>query len=78
MIRWIKEIGIMNKVIVIVTRLDTKTGKRGKSNKMIFGCDKGEKYKELDSGIQTGTKNAVIHSKSGQHRRKIVLDGRLM
>ena len=42
-IRWVKEIGIRNKVTVIITRSDTKTGKRGRSDKVIFCCDKGGK-----------------------------------
>ncbi|XP_058747931.1 uncharacterized protein LOC131620756 [Vicia villosa] len=45
-IRWVKETGINNKVTVIITRSDTETGKRGRSNKVIFGCDKGGKYKD--------------------------------
>jgi len=35
------EIGIRNKVIVTITRSDMETGKRGRSNKLILGCDKG-------------------------------------
>lgn len=41
---------------IIITRSDTKTGKRGISDKVIFGCDKGEKYKEGDSVTQSATK----------------------
>jgi hypothetical protein len=29
-IRWIKEVGIRNKVSIIITRSDTETGKRGR------------------------------------------------
>ncbi|XP_058766933.1 uncharacterized protein LOC131640554 [Vicia villosa] len=42
----VKETGINNKVTIIITRLDTEIGKRGRSNKVIFGCDKGGKYKD--------------------------------
>ncbi|KAI5423604.1 hypothetical protein KIW84_046512 [Lathyrus oleraceus] len=49
-IRWIKEVEIDNKVTVIISRSDTETGKRGRSNKLIFGCDKGGKHKSTDSG----------------------------
>lgn len=55
MIRWNKEIGIKNKVIVIITRSDIETDKRGRSNKVIFGCDRW-KYKDTDSGTQSETK----------------------
>ncbi|KAI5396169.1 hypothetical protein KIW84_062388 [Lathyrus oleraceus] len=55
-IRWIKEVGIDNKVTVIISRSDTETGKRGRSNKIIFGCDKGGKHKISDSGTQTASK----------------------
>ncbi|XP_050898680.1 uncharacterized protein LOC127105535 [Lathyrus oleraceus] len=55
-IRWIKEVGIDNKVTVIISRSDTETGKRGRSNKLIFGCDKGGKYKSTDSGTQSASK----------------------
>ena len=46
----IKEVGIRNKVIVIITRSNTESGKRGRSNKLIFDCDKCKKYKDTDSG----------------------------
>lgn len=36
MIRWIKEIRIKNEVIVIITRSDTKIGKRDRNNKGIL------------------------------------------
>jgi alpha-glucosidase len=55
-IRWIKEVGIDNKVTVIISRSDTETGKRGRSNKLIFGCDKGGKHKSTDSGTQSASK----------------------
>ncbi|KAI5419548.1 hypothetical protein KIW84_043637 [Lathyrus oleraceus] len=55
-IRWIKEVGIDNKVTVIISRSDTETGKRGRSNKLIFGCDKGGKHKSIDSGTQSASK----------------------
>ncbi|XP_050895519.1 uncharacterized protein LOC127102157 [Lathyrus oleraceus] len=51
--RWIREVGIRNRMTVIIIRSDTKTGKRGRSDKGIFGCDKGEKYKEGDSETQS-------------------------
>ncbi|XP_058752123.1 putative protein FAR1-RELATED SEQUENCE 10 [Vicia villosa] len=54
-IRWVKETGINNKVTVIITRSDTETGKRGRSNKIIFACDKGGKYKDK-SETQSATK----------------------
>ncbi|XP_058775357.1 uncharacterized protein LOC131649622 [Vicia villosa] len=52
---WVKETGINNKVTVIIARSDTETGKRGRSNKVIFGCDKGGKYKDK-SETQSATK----------------------
>ncbi|KAI5394252.1 hypothetical protein KIW84_061086 [Lathyrus oleraceus] len=55
-IRWIKEVGIDNKVTVIISRSDTETGKRGRSNKLIFGCDKSGKHKSTDSGTQSASK----------------------
>ncbi|XP_058732804.1 uncharacterized protein LOC131604376 [Vicia villosa] len=55
-ISWIREVGIRNKVTVIITHSDTKTGKRGRSNKLIFGCDKGGKYKKTDSETQSASK----------------------
>ncbi|KAI5430951.1 hypothetical protein KIW84_035191 [Lathyrus oleraceus] len=55
-IRWIKEVGINNKVTVVISRSDTETGKRGRSNKIIFGCDKGRKHKISDSGTQSASK----------------------
>ncbi|KAI5419423.1 hypothetical protein KIW84_043556 [Lathyrus oleraceus] len=55
-IRWIKEVGIDNKVTVIITRSDSEIGKRGRSNKLIFGCDKGGKHKNTDSGTQSASK----------------------
>ncbi|XP_050892081.1 uncharacterized protein LOC127097623 [Lathyrus oleraceus] len=56
MTRWIREVGIRNRVTVIITRPDTKTSKRGRSDKVIFGCDRGGKYKEGDSKTQSATK----------------------
>ena len=44
--RWIREVGIRNKVTIIITCSDTKICKRGKSDKVIFSCDRGGKYKE--------------------------------
>ncbi|KAI5387086.1 hypothetical protein KIW84_073298 [Lathyrus oleraceus] len=55
-IRWIKEVGIDNKVTFIISRSDTETGKRGRSNKIIFDCDKGGKHKISDSGTQSASK----------------------
>ncbi|CAK8535304.1 unnamed protein product [Lathyrus sativus] len=55
-IRWIKEIKIQNKITAIITRSDVETCKRGRSNKLIFGCDKGEKHKDTYGGTQSATK----------------------
>ncbi|XP_058768863.1 uncharacterized protein LOC131642659 [Vicia villosa] len=55
-ISWIKEVGIRNKVTVIITRSDTKTGKRGRSDQLVFGCDRGGKYKKTDSETQSASK----------------------
>ncbi|KAI5402613.1 hypothetical protein KIW84_050276 [Lathyrus oleraceus] len=55
-IRWIKEVVIDNKVTVIISRSDTETGKRGRSNKLIFGCYKCGKHKSTDSGTQSASK----------------------
>ncbi|XP_050890808.1 uncharacterized protein LOC127096255 [Lathyrus oleraceus] len=46
----------MNKVTIIINGSDTKTDKRGRSDKVIFCCDKGGKYKEGDSVTQSATK----------------------
>ena len=54
--RWIKEVGLRNIVIVIITCSDINTGKRGRSDKVIFGCDRGGKYKEGDRETQSATK----------------------
>ncbi|XP_058732665.1 protein FAR1-RELATED SEQUENCE 5-like [Vicia villosa] len=54
-IRWVKETIINNKVTVIITRSDIETGKRGRSNKVIFGCNKKGKYKDK-SETQSATK----------------------
>ncbi|CAK8562225.1 unnamed protein product [Lathyrus sativus] len=55
-IMWIKEVGIQNKVTIIITRSDTEISKRGRSNKLMFGYDKGGKHKDIDSGTQIETK----------------------
>ncbi|KAI5425905.1 hypothetical protein KIW84_031652 [Lathyrus oleraceus] len=55
-IRWIKDVRIDNKVTVIISRSDTETEKRGRSNKLIFDCDKGGKHKSTDSGTQSASK----------------------
>ncbi|XP_058766295.1 PKS-NRPS hybrid synthetase cheA-like [Vicia villosa] len=56
-ISWIKEVGIRNKVTIIISCSDTKTGKRGRSDKLVFGCDKGGKYKKkTDSETQSASK----------------------
>lgn len=55
-IRWIKEVEIRNNMTVIITRLDTETNKRWKSNKVIFDCDKGGKYKNTDNDTQSASK----------------------
>ncbi|XP_058760410.1 PKS-NRPS hybrid synthetase cheA-like [Vicia villosa] len=55
-ISWIKEVGIRNKVTVIITRSDTKTSKRGRSDKLVFGCDRRGKYKKTDSETQSASK----------------------
>lgn len=41
--RWIREVGIRNRVTIIITRSDTKTSKTGRSDKVIFGFDKSGK-----------------------------------
>ncbi|KAI5410962.1 hypothetical protein KIW84_056202 [Lathyrus oleraceus] len=41
---------------ITTERFDTETGKRGRSNKLIFGCDKGGKHKSTDSGTQSASK----------------------
>ncbi|KAI5427030.1 hypothetical protein KIW84_032451 [Lathyrus oleraceus] len=55
-IRWIKEVGIGNKVTVIIRRSDTEICNRERSNKLIFGCYKGGKHKNTDSGTQSASK----------------------
>ena len=41
---------------VTITRSHTQTGMRGRSNKLILGCDKGERYKRVESSTQSATK----------------------
>lgn len=40
----------------IITRLDNETQKRGRITKLIFDCDRGEKYKKVDGATQSATK----------------------
>lgn len=47
-------------------------------SKKKIGCDWGEKYKEVASATKSATKNVIVPSKSGQHRVKMVYDGKLM
>ncbi|XP_058762065.1 putative protein FAR1-RELATED SEQUENCE 10 [Vicia villosa] len=55
-ISWIKEVGIRNKVTVIIACSNIKTGKRGRRDKLVFGCDRGGKYKKTDSETQSASK----------------------
>jgi len=55
-VSWVRGIGIRNKVIVIITRSDSEIGKRGRSNKLILGCDKGGRYKRAESLTQSAMK----------------------
>lgn len=55
-IRWIKEVGIRNNVTVIITRSDIETCKKRICNKVIFDCDKCEKYKNTYSETQSASK----------------------
>ena len=43
-------------MIVTITRSDLETEKRGRSNKIILGCDKGGRYKRAKSSTQSATK----------------------
>jgi hypothetical protein len=54
-VKWAQKLGIANRVSVIITRSDKKTGKRGRNDKLILGCDKGGKY-EVESSTATATK----------------------
>jgi hypothetical protein len=45
-VEWAREVGFTNKVTINITRSDTKTGKRGISDKLILGCDRGGKYED--------------------------------
>jgi hypothetical protein len=54
-VQWAKELGIANRVSVIITRSDIRTGKRGRNEKVILGCDRGGKY-EVESSTTTATK----------------------
>lgn len=58
-------------MIVAITPIDSEMGKKGWSNKMLFGCDKDRKYKEAGSATQSAIKNVVVHSKSNQHRKMV-------
>ncbi|XP_045807594.1 uncharacterized protein LOC123901480 [Trifolium pratense] len=54
-VEWAREVGFANKVSIIISRSDKKTGKRGRSDKLILGCDKGGKY-DVESSKVTATK----------------------
>jgi hypothetical protein len=54
-VEWAREVGFTNKVTINITRSDTKTGKRGRSDKLILGCDRGGKY-EAESLKKTANK----------------------
>jgi len=43
-------------VTITITRSDKETRKRGRSNKLILGCDKGGRYKRAESSTQSATK----------------------
>jgi hypothetical protein len=55
-VNWTREVGITNKITINITRLNTKIRKGVRNDKLIFGFDKGEKYKEGESSTQTTTK----------------------
>lgn len=74
-LRWIKEFGIKHKVIIIIIRRDSKTKRQEEVTKVVFDCDRGDKYKEEDSAMQSATQNVVILSKFDQHRLIMTQDG---
>jgi hypothetical protein len=75
-VEWAREVGFTNKVTINITRSDTKTGKRGRSDKLILGCNRGGKY-EAESSKKRLIKNVIVHSKLDQHRQQMVQDGKL-
>jgi hypothetical protein len=50
-VEWAREVGIANKVSIIITRSDKKIEKRGRNDKLILGRDKGGKYEVESSTI---------------------------
>jgi len=71
-VSWAREIRIRNKVIVTITRSDTETGKRGRSNKLILGWDKGGRYKRVKSSTQSASKKCDCPFKN---RSTLLKDG---
>jgi hypothetical protein len=54
-VQWAQEVGVANKVSINIIRSNRKTKKRGRSDKMILGCDKGGEY-EVENSTITATK----------------------
>lgn len=78
MVKWIKEVGIHNKITVIITRSDTETCKRGRSNKLILVVIKVKNIRILIVEPKVHPKNVDAHLKSGRLRLKMGLVERLM
>ncbi|KEH34914.1 hypothetical protein MTR_3g074290 [Medicago truncatula] len=57
-VSWAREIGIRNKVTVTITRSDKETGKRGRSNKIIF--NKSDKKAHINNTSSSENNISVI------------------
>jgi hypothetical protein len=55
-LKWAEDVGIANKVSIIITRSDKKNGIRGRNDKLILGCDRGGKYDTSQSSTSTASK----------------------
>nr|XP_027187322.1 uncharacterized protein LOC113785178 [Cicer arietinum] len=71
-VNWAKEIGLKNKVTIIIRRLYIETGEKERRNKLILGCGKGGKYKYAASSTRNSKKKCDCHFKL---RSKPLKDG---
>ncbi|GAU37422.1 hypothetical protein TSUD_395410 [Trifolium subterraneum] len=55
-LKWAEDVGIANKVSIIITRSDKKNGVRERNDKLILGCDRGGKYDTSQSSTSTASK----------------------
>ena len=57
---WVREVGRQNNIVILITRSDTNTRKKGRSDKLILGCERGGKF---NSASSSGSSKA-----SGPHK----------